>query len=268
MAFLAAMAGAMLAAGVGTLTVSAPPPPRQAAAPPPAAAAAPAPAPGAAAPAATPQAEARPPYAAARLDLPPPAETPPPAVAQRWLTFGASGLMLLAGALVGVGLAARRRDPVVQDSPAFRRALEAVQPLLAHAARTPRLVKRFQNRMRYDAERLRPQPPQTDWVDGLLHAIGRRTGHAIVPRSWFAPDATLPMPEQLLILHGAIAEAAPWAIGAAEGPVAAMDRYAAANDDLLAQAWARTYQAYAAAFPAAAPATPAPVPAPQPVSAR
>ena len=66
------------------------------------------------------------------------------------------------------GTAARPDRP--RFAPFRAAVLDAVEPLLTARLMTPRLVKRFQNRMRYLAERMRAQQPDTDWVAGLLHS--------------------------------------------------------------------------------------------------
>jgi hypothetical protein len=128
---------------------------------------------------------------------------------RQWLWWGPTAALLAMSLLWLVGLAARRRDTVVQDSPKFVRALEAVEPLLSARHLTPRLVKRFQNRMRYLAERMRTQQPDTDWVAGLLRGVGRITGRTLVPDSWFSNRDHPLIPEEALILLGAIEIVAP-----------------------------------------------------------
>jgi hypothetical protein len=123
--------------------------------------------------------------------------------ARQWLWWGPTAALLAMSLLWLVGLAARRRNMVVQDSPKFVRALDAVEPLLSARCLTPRLVKRFQNRMRYLAERMRTQQPDTDWVAGLLRRVGRITGRTLVPESWFLNRDRALIPEEALILLGA-----------------------------------------------------------------
>lgn len=63
--------------------------------------------------------------------------------------WGSVGILLLVAAgLTGLGMV-RRPNPVVRDSPAFRDALAIWNPVVATALRTPRAVKRYQNRVRY-----------------------------------------------------------------------------------------------------------------------
>jgi len=71
------------------------------------------------------------------------APVPPP---KGW--GSATLIMLIAVVMSGLGLV-RRPNPVVRDSPAFRDALAIWNPVVATALRTPRAVKRYQNRVRY-----------------------------------------------------------------------------------------------------------------------
>ncbi|GAA5174139.1 hypothetical protein GCM10025771_03090 [Niveibacterium umoris] len=59
-------------------------------------------------------------------------------------------LLVMVGTIVSLALV-RRPSPVVRDSDAFRKALEIWNPVVATALRTPRAVKRYQNRVRYMA---------------------------------------------------------------------------------------------------------------------
>jgi hypothetical protein len=74
---------------------------------------------------------------------------------------------------------------------------------------TPRLVKRFQNRMRYLAERMRVQRPDVDWGASLLHLVGRVTGKQLVPSTWFSDQDQNLIPEDALILLGTLEIFAP-----------------------------------------------------------
>jgi hypothetical protein len=127
----------------------------------------------------------------------------------RWEWWGPATAMLAFSALWLTGIAARRREVPVRDSPKFVRALDAVEPLLLGPRMTPRLVKRFQNRMRYLAERMRAQQPDTDWTAGLLHRAGCLLGKEFVPAIWFARSPPPEMPEEVLILLGAIEQFGP-----------------------------------------------------------
>ncbi len=166
----------------------------------------------------------------------------------RWLWWGPVLVLLAVSALWLVGAAARRRDSVVRDSPEFARALDAVEPLLLARNMTPRLVKRFQNRMRYLAERTRAQRPDTDWVAGLMHQIGRLCRRSLVPASWFTPAHPPLIPEEVLILLGAIEQAAPETFKAEPG----VFFMKLASNAAVQQAWTDTETLYRASTPALA----------------
>ena len=85
-------------------------------------------------------------------NLPPTQEVP---ASRRWLWWAPTILMIGVALLFGLAAAAHRQRQVVQDSPRFAKALQAVKPLLTAINATPRAIKRYQNRMRYLAARLR-----------------------------------------------------------------------------------------------------------------
>ena len=67
-----------------------------------------------------------------------------------------------------------RREPyVIKDEPYFRDALRVWSPLLGSesAFTVPREVKRFQNRARFYAMRLRNPAPRGHWYDRLVNWI-------------------------------------------------------------------------------------------------
>ena len=105
---------------------------------------------------------------------------------RRWVWWSPTTLVLLLAVFWGIGALMRREQQVVEDSPDFRKALAAVRPLLEEANPTPRAIKRYQNRMRYLAERLRPKDHEPDAIDACLHWLGKRLGRSIVPDAWFA----------------------------------------------------------------------------------
>ena len=146
-----------------------------------------------------------------------------------------------------VGTAARRRDQLVQDSPRFALALDAMEPLLLARLMTPRLIKRFQNRMRYLAERMRSQRPDSDWVAGLLHRFGMLLGKSLVPETWFASDESTLIPEEALILLGAIEQFSPAAFRSS--PASFFKDLEESGSD----AWQRTAAVYGAARAGAEP---------------
>lgn len=70
-------------------------------------------------------------------------------------------LLLLLAALAMILF--QRPQVVVKDSPAFLEALEIWHPLVAAVHNTPRSIKRYMNRLRYFAMRLRPDRPERPW---------------------------------------------------------------------------------------------------------
>jgi hypothetical protein len=84
-----------------------------------------------------------------------------------------------------------------------------VKPLLTAIDATPRVIKRYQNRMRYLAARLRPPVQEPDAFDRLLHWVGARLGRPLVPAVWFEVRPRPAIEEPALILLGAIELFAP-----------------------------------------------------------
>ena len=100
-----------------------------------------------------------------------------------------AGLVLGAILLCGVLFLFRREPYEIQDDPNFRAALGVWHKLLGQDAdfSVPREVKRFQNRARYYAMRLRPNDAQrrwfdrvVDWLDGV-HAHRRPSPQTSIP---------------------------------------------------------------------------------------
>jgi hypothetical protein len=170
----------------------------------------------------------------------------------RWVWWSPTLLALLVAALWGVGAFIRHERRLVKDSPDFKTALAAVRPLLEAANPTPRAIKRYQNRMRYLAERLRPQPYEPDAIDTFLHWVGGRIGRGIVPDAWFDTSLQTRISEPALILLGAIEVFAPqafeqpaekvleWLDGAEDGDARAQRR---------AQLWREVKADFARRFP-------------------
>ncbi len=159
---------------------------------------------------------------------------------RRWVWWSPTTLVLLLAAFWGVGALMHREQQVVEDSPDFRNALVAVRPLLEEANRTPRAIKRYQNRMRYLAERLRPKDHEPDAIDTFLHWLGGRFGRSIVPEVWFADSARTAISEPALILLGAIEMFAPHAFGeSAEQVLEWLDRKTGSDprSERRAQVW-------------------------------
>ncbi len=128
---------------------------------------------------------------------------------RRWVWWSPTVLVLLVAVLWGVGTFMHRERRVVDDSPDFRKALAIVRPLLEEVNPTPRAIKRYQNRMRYLAERLRPQDYEPDAIDSFLHWLGGRLKRSIVPDAWFEDTLRTAISEPALILLGAIETFAP-----------------------------------------------------------
>jgi hypothetical protein len=156
-------------------------------------------------------------------------------------------LALLVAGLWGVGAFIRHERRLVMDSPDFKTALAAVRPLLEAVNPTPRAIKRYQNRMRYLAERLRPQPYEPDAIDTFLHWVGDRIGRSIVPDAWFDSSLKTRISEPALILLGAIEVFAPQAFEQpAERVIDWLDRKV--NGDRRAQQRAQTWREVKADF--------------------
>lgn len=116
-----------------------------------------------------------------------------------WLTaFVAMALLLL---LVLSRLIASRAT-IRRDSPEFRRALAIVEPLLAREGVTPRDIRRWENRMRFLAERQRVEQQQTDSLEMVLERMGRLLGIALVASRTAQGEAVVPEPT--LIALGAL----------------------------------------------------------------
>lgn len=127
-----------------------------------------------------------------------------------WRESAFAALLSIAALLPIAALFILRRDPYqIQDGEPFKMALELWHPLLAMRddLATPREIRRFENRARYYAMRLRPHPPQrksqlrrfAEWLD--------RRGGGKPPDS--PPDAKTSIPEELIVGLSAIRHAAP-----------------------------------------------------------
>jgi WD40 repeat protein len=145
----------------------------------------------------------------ARIELKIPPSTLEVPASRRWLWWAPTLLMIGVSLLFGVAAAAHRQRQVVQDSPRFAKALQSVKPLLATINATPRAIKRYQNRMRYLAARLRPAVYEPDRIDSLLHWVGGRLGRPLVPAAWFEEQPRQAIDEPALILLGALELFAP-----------------------------------------------------------
>jgi hypothetical protein len=148
-------------------------------------------------------------FAPARVDVVIPPTTREVPASRRWLWWAPTILMIGISLLFGVAAAVHQRRQVVLDSPRFAKALQAVKPLLTAINATPRAIKRYQNRMRYLAARLRPAVYEPDSIDSLLHWLGERLGRPLVPASWFDEQPRQTIDEPALILLGALELFAP-----------------------------------------------------------
>ena len=128
---------------------------------------------------------------------------------RRWLWWTPTILVIGVALLFGTAAVLHRERQVVQDLPDFAAALRCVKPLLAAINATPRAIKRYQNRMRYLAARLRPSVREPDRIDVFLHWLGGRLGRQLVPVAWFEDRPRQAISEPALILLGAIELFAP-----------------------------------------------------------
>jgi hypothetical protein len=145
----------------------------------------------------------------ARVDLellPPTQEVPAP---RRWLWWAPTVLLIGVALLFGAAAVFRRKRQIVRDSRDFGAALHCVKPLLIAMNATPRAIKRYQNRMRYLAARLRRPVHEPDGIDSLLHWLGNWIDRELVPPRWFEERPRPAISEPALILLGAIEFFAP-----------------------------------------------------------
>lgn len=172
-------------------------------------------------------------------------EIPP---SRRWLWWLPTILLIGLALLFGIGAAVKRRTQVVEDSPDFKKALQAINPLLTASNVTPRVVKRYQNRMRYLAARMRPARYEPDAVDTILNWLGKKLGRTIVPKAWFEAEqqSRLAIPEPALIALGAIEVIAPSAFGSPAELYSILDNGTPREwfTDSLSNAWAKLRGAY------------------------
>lgn len=112
------------------------------------------------------------------------------------LLFGVLGTAALALLLL-----ITRPDPLVRDSPRFKRALKAWAPFVAQYRTTPRAMKKYLNRVRYYAMRQRVQEPSPSRPRQVWDRLrGRRE----VPQS--IPGA---IPDEVLVALAALHECVP-----------------------------------------------------------
>ncbi|MCX9155482.1 P-loop NTPase fold protein [Niveibacterium sp. 24ML] len=110
--------------------------------------------------------------------------------------------LLLSASIVIIVLATvRRPSPVVRDSPAFRDALAIWNPVVATALRTPRAVKRYQNRVRYLAMMARHSTRAS--------TLGEEVRMWLMRRGAALPAVTAGDPSPELVAIGALDRALP-----------------------------------------------------------
>jgi hypothetical protein len=166
---------------------------------------------------------------------------------RRWLWWAPTLLLVGIVLLFGVAAVLHREQQVVRDSPAFAAALRSVKPLLAAINATPRSIKRYQNRMRYLAARLRPAVHEPDRIDGVLNWLGSRFGRELVPMAWFEDRPHQPISEPALILLGAIELFAPKAFAIPGELLSTLERSTPGDVRSLdrTSAWSRVRDAFA-----------------------
>lgn len=94
----------------------------------------------------------------------------PDALATSW-PWATIVVLLFAVAAIAVAMLRRstvEHDISVEDSADFRDALTIWHPVFFAASPTPRGIKRHQNRLRFQAMRLRPLAPERQWLDELF----------------------------------------------------------------------------------------------------
>jgi hypothetical protein len=121
----------------------------------------------------------------------------------RWPWWGSVTLAFAVLVFWGIEAVVRKNRLIVRDSPAFKKALKLIHPLVHASNPTPRAVKRYQNRMRYLAMRLRSQEHETGALDWFLNWLGHKLGKELVPQSWFTPMLSSKIEEPTLLLMGA-----------------------------------------------------------------
>jgi hypothetical protein len=130
----------------------------------------------------------------------------------RWAWWGSVTLALAVVIFWGIEAVVRKNRLIVRDSPAFKKALKILHPLVHASNPTPRAVKRYQNRMRYLAMRLRTPEHETGALDWFLNWLGHKVDKELVPQSWFTPMQGSKIEEPTLLLMGAIEIFAPRAL--------------------------------------------------------
>ena len=194
-----------------------------------------------------PQGEQRPSLELARVDLEPLPQTRKVPASGLWLWWGSTVLLIGVALLFGTAAVFRRKRQIVRDSPDFATALRCVKPLPAAMNATPRAIKRYQNRMRYLAARLRKAVHEPDGIDSLLHWLGNRIGRELVPPRWFEERPRPAISEPALILLGAIELFAPKAFANRAELFASLEHTTPGDERSIDRtaAWSRVRDAFA-----------------------
>jgi hypothetical protein len=176
---------------------------------------------------------------------------------RQWIWWGPTILVIGIALLFGAAAVFHRERQIVRDSPAFATALRCVKPLLISINATPRVIKRYQNRMRYVAARLRPPVHEPDLIDVLLKWLGGRLGRELVPSTWFEERPRQAISEPALILLGAVELFAPNAFANPAELFTNLEHTTPADERSVDRtaAWTRVRDAFAAeglAMPTAA----------------
>ena len=88
-------------------------------------------------------------------------------------------------------------EDIVSDSADFEHALRLWHPVVFLSHQTPRSIKRYHNRLRLSAMRLRPLKPPSDWIDELFENRTEPTGSA-------TPNTDVLVSDELLVALSAI----------------------------------------------------------------
>jgi photosystem II stability/assembly factor-like uncharacterized protein len=153
------------------------------------------------------------------------------------LLVGGGILASLAFALI------RRPNVVVRDSPTFIQALDIWHPWIVSAKQTPRTLKRFLNRTRYVAMRLRPDDDEPRW----RWPWSRRDGSAASATR----DSTPSMPEPALVALASIHHVKPELLSSYEAFAALPVAQSQEARDPLADAIGRHRKKFPGQWPSA-----------------
>jgi len=157
----------------------------------------------------TPAASPAPPTTAVLPSLVPPEQTSNEGFTYVWPLLGTALLLYVCWRVLS-----RKEEVLVRDSPEFRRALEIWDTLIVNTHSTPRSTKRFMNRVRCLAMRLRPSAEAEPRWRFLWNWPNPETPGSTFP-------STSQLPESMLVALSTIYDLAPEAIR---------------NDDLYAKA--------------------------------